>query len=109
MLYYSRPNVPLLPFECGITSIRIAWYFACNLILLLPGDSINSTAILGYFAWILIELPGQSTLTFPVLCFVFVMWLPEGRLAEAWNTFLSSEVFPRLLQLLLGLVPGFLP
>ena len=99
----------MLSSECGITSIRIAWYFAWNLILLPLGDSIHSTAILGYFAWILIELPGQSALTFPVLCFVFVTWLPEGRLAEAWNTFPSSEVFPRLLQLLLGLAPGFLP
>ena len=101
--------VLLLSFESGITSIRIAWYFAWNLILLLLGDSIHSTVILGCFAWMLVELPEQSALTFPVLCFVFVLWLPEGRLAEAWNTFLSSEVFPRLLQLLLGLVPGFLP
>ena len=75
MLYYFRWEVLLLSFECGITSIRIAWYFACNLILLLPGDSINSTAILGRFDWMLIELPGQSALTFPVLYFVSVMWL----------------------------------
>ena len=101
--------VLLLSFECGIISIRIAWYFAWNLVLLCLGDSINSTAILGCFDWMLVELPGQSALTFPVLCFVFVTWLPEGRLAEAWNTFPSSEVFSGLLQLLLGLVPGFLP
>ena len=99
----------MLSFECGIISIRIAWYFAWNLILFLLGDSIHSTAILGYFAWMLIELPEQSALTFPVHCFVSVTWLPEGRLAEAWNTFLSSGVFSGFLQLLLGLAPGFSP
>ena len=62
-----------------ITFIRMWHYFDSNrlvfpwnLILLCLGDSINSTAILGCFDWMLIEFPEQSALTFPVLCFVSV-------------------------------------
>ena len=33
-------------------------------------------AILGCFDWMLIEFPEQSALTFPVFCFVFVLWQP---------------------------------
>jgi len=116
MLYYFHPNVILLLMGCFITFIQIWYYFDSDRLVLRLESNITSPGRFNQFhgdprlLWLdayRVSWTERFNIPRALLC---VRDVATGRtIAEAWNTFPSFEVFPRLLQLLLGLVPGFLP